>query len=1236
LHLLSGHTAYITSAVFSPDGTRILTGSTANKARLWDIYTGKELCSFSSYMDYVYSFSAVFSPDGNRILTGSIDGRARLWDIASGEEIRTFSGHTKSISSVAFSPDGAFVLTGSQDETIKLWDAATGMELHTFPGHFGGVNSAVFSPDGTKVLTGGDDSAAKLWDIATGNLMQIFVGHMDIIDCVAWSPDGTKVLTGSWDGTAKLWDVETGDEIHTLYGHTDILRSVEFSPDGTTCLTGSYDETARLWDAATGEEIRIFSGHTINVESAGYSPDGKKILTASYDGTTRLWELKPPRVIIVAGGGDYPGNAIADQTGLLGAYACKALKRRGYESGDILYLSAFGPVDPGDSSRPFRDADGDGLNDVDDWASLDSLEQAMTGPFAQNAGRLLILLMDHGHRTNSMMSFRVNETQVVLSTTLDSWLDSLQNDFPVDVTLVVDCCYSGRITEDCGQAPEGRKRIVISSTSNDAVAVFLPPPDLTSFTFSFLSSAYMGNSIGEAWRAGKRFFEEFPVAGQSPQLVDGSTSSLHADREFFGATWAYGVQSMMDVNQFFPAFEVWSASETVSPGDPVHLWIRTLPGQEPEEVVAVIRPPASGVLAGEPVTDLPRILLEQNEDDPRLWEASAADFFQEYGAYTISFSARFDHERVSNPVYTYVTVSEGLNPDATPIRAILAVGGGKDPGLAASLEDLGSYAYSVYLDRFQDDDGYKHPDWIEYYTPFAAPGRDGPADSDRLLSAIDNLPLDTGRLYVHIFGDSRAAGQVQLSSGDVITAAALDSALDDLQSRQFCTVVLIVDAPCSGAFMSSCHATGNQRRVVMTSGRPDDTALFLPGIMPSSFSQKVLAAAYQGHNLDAAFFSGKHFFRAFLHNRIIPQMDDNGDGISNKYDGTLAGELFLGHRFAFAGDDTSELPFMLEVNKTDSPGGAPETFSARLMEGVEPNRVFARLVTKGKTESRRPISSLPEIEFFRHAGKQWRWSGSVDLPPGLRAHTLAVYASYSHSVTREMLSNPGLVRLGENFPDEYEQDDSPGQAGPYYIGSENQQHTLHSASDEDWVYWNAIEGQSYILSVLDPGTDLDAVIEVYDASDTLSPLLIVDSGAGGEGESTEWTALGHGTYFLRVTQSEPVIPTEPGYTLSLEASSGLSPASAEGVSAQAIQLTWLPSDQPDHEVYRSSSIDGLYELVTRLEGIENSFLDDGLSAGTTYYYLIYACDASGNRSQWTRPFGATTEENSACVQWMFY
>jgi hypothetical protein len=88
-----------------------------------------------------------FSPDGTRIVTGSADQTAKVWDARTGTPQLELKGHTSGVSSVAFSPDGRRIVTGSIDQTAKVWVARTGQELRGEPIPKTVTNHCI-SPDG--------------------------------------------------------------------------------------------------------------------------------------------------------------------------------------------------------------------------------------------------------------------------------------------------------------------------------------------------------------------------------------------------------------------------------------------------------------------------------------------------------------------------------------------------------------------------------------------------------------------------------------------------------------------------------------------------------------------------------------------------------------------------------------------------------------------------------------------------------------------------------------------------------------------------------------------------------------------------------------------------------------------------------------------------------------------------------------------------------------------------------
>jgi WD40 repeat protein len=287
LAILQGHTSAISSAVFSPDGQRILTGSDDGTARVWNAASGEPLATLEGHTGFIRS--AVFSPDGQRIVTGW-GQTAEVWNAATGQLVATLQGDIgEGAWSAVFSLDSQRIVTASRDLTARVWNAASGQLLATLQGHTEPVFSAVFSPDGQRIVTASDDKTARVWDAASGHLLATLQGHTDAVSRAAFSRDGQRIVTASDDKTARVWDAASGQLLATLQGHTDTVSRAAFSPDGQRIVTASEDNTARVWNAASGQPLATLRGHTSYVVSAEFSPDGQRIVTASNDNTARLW-----------------------------------------------------------------------------------------------------------------------------------------------------------------------------------------------------------------------------------------------------------------------------------------------------------------------------------------------------------------------------------------------------------------------------------------------------------------------------------------------------------------------------------------------------------------------------------------------------------------------------------------------------------------------------------------------------------------------------------------------------------------------------------------------------------------------------------------------------------------------------------------------------------------------------------------------------------------------------------
>ena len=241
--------------------------------------------------------SLAFSPDGTRLASGSFR-EVKIWrqekakpavrkgDAALGAVVSRLSG------------DGKQIICGDKAGAIQVLDAASGKVIKTIPAVSApGIKLIGVSPDSSKAVVYGNDAALAIWNLQDGKRIAVKPGVAGV-RAVAWTRDGKAIATAGEDKIVRVWPLPATDGAELaaskeLKGATGTITVLESGTGPDHLLSAGEDNVVRLWSIAEAKVAREFK--IAGAVSLALSADGKQLAAGCADGAVRIWDALAPK-----------------------------------------------------------------------------------------------------------------------------------------------------------------------------------------------------------------------------------------------------------------------------------------------------------------------------------------------------------------------------------------------------------------------------------------------------------------------------------------------------------------------------------------------------------------------------------------------------------------------------------------------------------------------------------------------------------------------------------------------------------------------------------------------------------------------------------------------------------------------------------------------------------------------------------------------------------------------------
>lgn len=241
--------------------------------------------------------SLAFSPDGTRLASGSFR-EVKIWRQEKAKPTSRKADAALGAVASRLSSDGKQIICGDKTGAIQVLDAASGKVIKTIPAVSApGIKLIGVSPDSSKALVYGTDAALAIWNLQDGKRIAMKPGVAGV-RAVSWTKDGKAFATAGEDKIVRVWPLPAAEGAELvaakeLKGATGVITVLEAGTGPDHLLSAGDDNVVRLWSIAGAKVAREFK--IAGAVSLALSADGKQLAAGCADGAVRIWDAQTPK-----------------------------------------------------------------------------------------------------------------------------------------------------------------------------------------------------------------------------------------------------------------------------------------------------------------------------------------------------------------------------------------------------------------------------------------------------------------------------------------------------------------------------------------------------------------------------------------------------------------------------------------------------------------------------------------------------------------------------------------------------------------------------------------------------------------------------------------------------------------------------------------------------------------------------------------------------------------------------